>query len=653
MIDNDKEQKSFFKWVLYQIRRTKNPRLAIERFLTGNSLNQIIAAVMLFIVVFLAVCWWGYDGNWKQAFADMASPVSVRNAAYNSPKIIADPTGTASVTIDTTETKTVRDLIWVYMLGTIVLSGLVIATITNTVRTWGDRFKQGSGWYWIFSRHVVFLGYDDMVPGMIERICGSRLYPNRIRIVVGVKKGVQEVTTQLGNHLSNRQRKCVVVLQADGCNQRDLRRLKARSAKEVYIIGEHDDAYNLNSYERIQEMCGENHHPECYVQMQYQSTFALFQTYSKEDMAHFHAFNFHDEWARLMVTGKYLPKDMLIDYRGEGTEIGPNSGKHVHLLIFGMTEMGEALAREVAFLCHYPNYVTKGMRTKITFIDPHAEEQKTYFEGRFHHLFSLCHSSYYKGGEKPVNQTLEKDFLDIEFEFIQADIAESVIQKQIAEWAADETQLLTIAVCADSPQRSMAAGLFLPDAVFDNNIPIWVYQPAKGDMGKYLGGSRFKNVTTFGMSGRELDIKNEEIIRQAKRMNHFYWHKEEKEVAYNIEELEEEWKKTKIFDKWSNIYNVSAIPAKIRSVGGEKYIAANLKVLAEVEHNRWNMEKLLMGFRPTTDEEHKLVKADAKKKNEYKDRFIHDDIRPFSELDDAMKEIDRKLIEHIPDIMRQ
>ena len=135
--------------------------------------------------------------------------------------------------------------------------------------------------------------------------------------------------------------------------------------------------------------------------------------------------------------------------------------------------------------------------------------------------------------------------------------------------------------------------------------------------------------------------------------NDFYLHKEEKEVAYNIEELEEEWKKTKIFDKWSNIYNVSAIPAKIRSVGGKKYIASNLEVLAEVEHNRWNVEKLLMGFRPTTDEEHKLVKADAKKKKEYKDRFIHDDIRPFSELDDASKDIDRKLIEHVPEIMRQ
>ena len=167
------------------------------------------------------------------------------------------------------------------------------------------------------------------------------------------------------------------------------------------------------------------------------------------------------------------------------------------------------------------------------------------------------------------------------------------------------------------------------------------------------GRVSFKNVTTFGMSGRELDIKNEEIVRQAKRLNHFYLHKEEKEVAYNIEELEEEWKKTKIFDKWSNIYNVSAIPAKIRSVGGEKYIAANLEVLAEAEHNRWNVEKLLMGFRPATDDEHKLIKADAKKKNEYKDRFIHDDIRPFSELDDASKDIDRKLIEHIPDIKRR
>jgi len=80
------------------------------------------------------------------------------------------------------------------------------------------------------------------------------------------------------------------------------------------------------------------------------------------------------------------------------------------------------------------------------------------------------------------------------------------------------------------------------------------------------------------------------------------------------------------------------------SVGGKECIAANLEILAEVEHNRWNMEKLLMGFRPTSDEEHELIKADAEKKKGYKDRFIHDDIRPFSELDDAAKDIDWKLV---------
>ena len=53
---------------------------------------------------------------------------------------------------------------------------------------------------------------------------------------------------------------------------------------------------------------------------------------------------------------------------------------------------------------------------------------------------------------------------------------------------------------------------------------------------------------------------------------------------------------------------------------------------------------LLIGFHSTTDEEHKLIKAGAKKKKEYKDCFIHDDIRPFSELDDAAKDIDWKLV---------
>ena len=75
--------------------------------------------------------------------------------------------------------------------------------------------------------------------------------------------------------------------------------------------------------------------------------------------------------------------------------------------------------------------------------------------------------------------------------------------------------------------------------------------------------------------------------------------------------------------QWSNIYNASSIATKLRSIG----IALPMKdrireltpheivILAEVEHNRWNVEELLMGYRIVTPEEEKEIEKNIELKN--------------------------------------
>lgn len=612
----------------------------------------LILTFVLWGIVSLVYCCSGNSNPLGKAFSDIVSPVTARNVAYESYGRSVPQCDSSQVKLVSVENDE-RSVFWLslaYFFGSVIFSGLFVATITNSLRTWADRFKQGTFRLHRISGHIVILGYNDMVPGLIKRILDDQSESSR-KVLVGVKGRADEKYNQICDQADLNGDECwrVVVFHVDNMYEEHLKkRLRVHQANDVYIIGEEDDALNLNAYNKICEINKKENSdrwiPECYVQMQYQSTFALFQTYTKkEGMEHFHAFNFQDEWARKMIMREQ------IDTR-DGQNITTDSDKYVHLVIIGMTEMGEALAREAAFLCHYPNYVTKGIRTKLTFIDPQAEEQMTYFMGRYHHLFELCR---YKGTDEKTFVP-KKDFIDIEFEFIQANVAENTIQNQIAKWAADHTQVLTIAVCADMPHRSMAAGLYLPDEVFDNNIPVWVYQPAKGDMGEYLGGSRFNNVITFGMSGKELDIKNEKIVQQAKRLNHFYCHLSDETIDYTGEMvIEKEWDSCNVFDKWSNIYNVSVIPAKLRSVND---LEKSKETLAKLEHNRWNVEKLLMGFRSTTEDEHEKInpegKTDEEKKSDYKKKkFAHDNIRPFSELDDAAKDIDRKITQEIPNII--
>ena len=74
--------------------------------------------------------------------------------------------------------------------------------------------------------------------------------------------------------------------------------------------------------------------------------------------------------------------------------------------------------------------------------------------------------------------------------------------------------------------------------------------------------------------------------------------------------------------------------------------------LARVEHNRWNVEKLLMGFRKARRGEDKYAHPEFEAELQgNKKRFIHHDIRPFDELG-PIKELDYEFSRYIPWIMK-
>ena len=80
-----------------------------------------------------------------------------------------------------------------------------------------------------------------------------------------------------------------------------------------------------------------------------------------------------------------------------------------------------------------------------------------------------------------------------------------------------------------------------------------------------------------------------------------YWNIEnvESEVLSNVKpSIGELW------SIWSNIYQINTIEFKMRSLGLDfsKLDNPEIKELfAKVEHNRWNIEKLLMGYKPLED----------------------------------------------------
>ena len=76
-------------------------------------------------------------------------------------------------------------------------------------------------------------------------------------------------------------------------------------------------------------------------------------------------------------------------------------------------------------------------------------------------------------------------------------------------------------------------------------------------------------------------------------------------------------------------------------------------LLAEIEHSRWNVEELLLGYRPVTKEVDAEIDADKSKKSYWRDRFMHYDIRPFSKLKTdssgrTASEYDKVIVKSLP-----
>ena len=153
----------------------------------------------------------------------------------------------------------------------------------------------------------------------------------------------------------------------------------------------------------------------------------------------------------------------------------------------------------------------------------------------------------------------------------------------------------------------------------------------------------------------------------AKRVNAVYEKCEGDKVLTELpsaKEMDELWHnpKFKTVKKWSNIYNANAIPTKLRSIGytkehwdnGKQLSEKQVAILAEVEHNRWNVEELLLGYRPVTKKEQEEIEQKAALKNKKRDEeYAHYDIRPYYDLRNGSEKYDIALTRHLLLIVKQ
>lgn len=619
----------------------KTIKLSFDRSFSGSWWKQLIWLVAFVLFIFGVILLFTHPDKHASVLELFIDP-----GAFQNRDVIGIPSWLA---------------LTVVLAGMFLLTGVLVTVVSNMLERRVELFKNGEIYY-PFSNHIIIIGFDSMVPYLIKQICKDSKY-NGSDIVIQSTVRSNKIRLKLHAELTPNEEKRIIIIYGRRDLPEDLKNIKVQKAREIFILGEDNekdcDSLNIDCMRHIATIRKVKKESQliCNVLFEYQTTFSAFQIadIQKEisSVIDFRPFNFYETWAQKVflsdISNSCPCEDKHILYQHLDREaISKDSEKFVHLVIVGMNQMGIALALEAAHLAHFPNYKTKGKKTKITFIDSNAEQEMYFFTGRFRNLFDLSVSHYTDTTSSNVTPKLNprssiSDFIDIEWNFIKGNIESPLIQEMFKSWSLEKCSLLTIAMCFGCSNQSFAASLYLPNEIYDNNIPVLVRQESSSAILEMVSQSiKYKNLKPFGMlnSCFDLHVINTELAQKVNYIYDYYYQYSLNPTSFpSTSELKESWERLSVANKWSNIYNANSIPTKLRSIGITKskdireLSNDEILLLADIEHNRWNVEKLLIGFRAATDEEEKDIMANLTLKDIYKkNRYTHYDIRPFEDL---------------------
>lgn len=392
--------------------------------------------------------------------------------------------------------------------------------------------------------------------------------------------------------------------------------------------------------------------PICHLLLHDKMTLWLLQTLDLYPEIHkkfeIYAFTMEDQWAKNAFCG--LGGTTSFPHL-DREKIDTASNKTVHLVIAGFGDLGESLALHAALIAHFPNYVrNQTLRTRITIVDKGLITRKDDFIQRYTSLFDNSHYRCIDLNQqqmtlyhKPIYHSLREDFVDVEWEFVDGNFYDPLMQRKLQIWGDDRDQLLTIALCDTDNSNNFNRAFALPKNIYQNNITVLVRTEKSGILEKVHETEGYRNLYPIGMDDCGYDIRLP-LLQMAKRLNYFYtcsYGKEGTPTDMPIEKVEAAWRKVTSFSmRYSNIYNVITVATKMRSLGHEetewdKFFALTqeeIATLSAVEHNRWSVERLILGFRPPTDTEREEIRQNLELKDVYKKKKIHYDLCSYREL---------------------
>lgn len=638
----------------------------------------------------------------------------------------------------------------VILVGLVLFMGMLISVISNILERHIQRYMDGSFDY-DFNDHDIILGYNKTVPGLIKTILNrqktekSTLW-GKSGILILSERSADAIRKDLNAQLNDSELGSIVVKCGNRNSLDVLKELSIDNAKKIWVIGEENeydhDSLNIDCVSKIVDLCkgcrrfekgikaidnAAKDKPVPYfypekidvqVFLNRQSAFRAFQStdMSKDwkKVINFRASNFCDDWARYVlvnrgeceVANKKAYRYPAIENPSEEKRIGVESKSFVHLMVFGMTDMGLSMAIRAAHMLHLPNFTRdQNLKTIISFVDLEADSKMKDFRSRYQYLFEIQSSTYIDmTGVNVEKQTLpptkfegeDADFLDVNFEFIKANANDLRLKEYVRDCANNQSDVLSIALCFNDPDYNLQIGQNLPFEVYfpdegNSPVPVFIRQMTNGRLIDELrSADKFKNLYPFGMLNESHVVSK---VDEGRAMHINYTYDQCRDKDYNVKEDEDgfvslakygevaeknSWCSLPTSLQWSNFYCLDGFEIRRRNLGDEncclrskykflngdikdysedeKTLDREIRLLSEIEHNRWNIEKLLMGYRKPSAEELQRILTDKEFKKRCKnDMFVHLDIQSYKklcEVDPGAIKYDVIIMANIENIMK-
>ena len=523
----------------------------------------------------------------------------------------------------------------VNLFGLVLVSSMLISILSNIVENRASAYSRGLLRY-RFHDHVLFLGADEMLVDTIVGQCSEGKYP----VVVLTEQDAEEVRKRLMAQIQDSfLRERLVVLYGHRTQREQLLSVHAQNAQRVFILGEPDeqdhDSKNILSLSLIKDLVQDGPRTiECYFLCNHLNTLRILQLQTEPlpKQLHLTVMNAPESWAqRVLVNGEGFPPLNRHEHPG------PDDKEYVHLVLLGASQMAYEMAFTTAHVAHYPNFITQGLRTRITIIDEQMDLHSEFLRSHYASLFRLARRKeiHWKANDQMVNEKIvndfipepDYDFLDIEWQFISARSDTPEVRELLEQWSQDPAQMLTVAVCIDDMRTSLATALYLPDSLMTRKIPILVYQSTNSALAQWTKTfTRYTNIYPFGMREDCYDKTFRQRLEWAKAANEAY---EDNAARLNPQRKRKHWFDLKLTLQFSNLYSANYCHSVLTKIDPQYY--------ARLEHQRWLTERLLLGYKAMDKAERirieQLPEAEKwKEMDRLEPYFEHPNIQPFDEL---------------------